>query len=62
MECLFTMTERKSRNEIARKIPDAKGKSVIDVLDGIEREIGSEAFRRIFRTLTCDGGNRVHEH
>ena len=55
-ECLFTMTERKSRNEIARKIPDAKGKSVIDVLDGIEREIGSEAFRRIFRTLTCDGG------
>lgn len=55
-ECLFTMTERKSRNEIARKIPNAKGKSVVNVLDDLEREIGSEAFRRIFKTLTCDGG------
>ncbi len=55
-ECLFTMTERKSRREIARKIPDAKGKSVVEALDKIEREIGSEAFRRIFITLTCDGG------
>ena len=55
-ECLFTMTERKSRNEIVRKMPDAKGKSTVDVLDEIERRIGSEAFRRIFITLTCDGG------
>ena len=26
-------------------------------LDEIERKIGSKAFRRIFRTLTCDGGS-----
>lgn len=56
-DCLFTMTERKSRNEIARKMPDAKGKSTVEILDGIEREIGSEAFRRIFITMTCDGGS-----
>ena len=55
-DCLFTMTERRSRNEIARKMPDAKGKSTVEVLDAIEREIGSEAFRRIFVTMTCDGG------
>lgn len=55
-DCLFTMTERKSRDEIAKKIPDAKSASVVAVLDRIEREIGSEAFRRIFVTLTCDGG------
>ena len=54
--CLFTMTERKSRNEIARKMPDAKGKSTVEVLDKIERKLGSEAFRRIFITMTCDGG------
>lgn len=56
-DCLLTMTERKSRNEIARKMPDAKGKSTVEILDEIEREIGSEAFRRIFITLTCDGGS-----
>lgn len=55
--CLFTMTERKSRNEIARKMPDAKGKSTVEVLDKIERKLGSEAFRRIFITMTCDGGS-----
>lgn len=54
-ECLFTMTERKSRKEIVKKIPDAKGKSVVEVLDRIEKEIGSKAFRKIFTTLTCDG-------
>ena len=56
-ECLFTMTERKSRKEIVRKIPDAKGKSVVEVLDKIEKEIGSKTFRKIFITLTCDGGS-----
>lgn len=55
-DCLFTMTERKSRKEIARKMPDAKGKSTVEVLDEIERKLGSEEFRRIFVTLTCDGG------
>ncbi len=55
--CLLTMTERKSRREIARKMPDAKGKSTVEVLDEIERKIGSEEFRRIFITLTCDGGS-----
>ncbi|MBQ9539621.1 MAG: IS30 family transposase [Treponema sp.] len=60
-ECLFTMTERKSRREIARKMPDAKGKSTVEVLDEIERQIGSEAFRRTFITMTCDGGTEFME-
>ena len=55
-QCLFTMTERKSRKEIARKMPDAKGKSTVEAIDKIEREIGSDAFRKIFITMTCDGG------
>ena len=55
-ECLFTMTERKSRNEIAHKMPDAKGKSTVELLDEIERKMGSNEFRRIFVTMTCDGG------
>ena len=56
-DCLFTMTERKSRKEIARKIPNAQSKSVVNRLDEIERKIGSKAFRKIFKTLTCDGGS-----
>lgn len=56
-ECLFTMTERKSRNEIARKMPDAKENSTVKTLDEIERRIGSENFRQIFKTMTCDGGS-----
>ncbi|MDY2925383.1 MAG: IS30 family transposase, partial [Treponema sp.] len=56
-ECLFTMTERKSRNEIVRKMPDAKGKSTVEILDEIERQMESETFRRTFITMTCDGGS-----
>lgn len=54
--CLLTMTERKSRNEIARKMPDSKGNSTVEILNRIERKIGAENFRRIFKTMTCDGG------
>ena len=49
------MTEKKSRRGIARKMPDAKRKSTLEILDEIERKIGSEEFRRIFITLTYDG-------
>ncbi len=55
-ECLFTMTERKSRKEIVRKMKDAKGKSTVEILDEIERRIGTVLFRKIFETMTCDGG------
>ena len=38
-------------------MPDAKGKSTVEILDEIERQMGSETFRRTFITMTCDGGS-----
>ena len=56
-ECLFTLTERKSRKEIAKKIKHSKSKNIVEELDKIERNIGSKKFRKIFVTMTCDGGS-----
>jgi IS30 family transposase len=55
-ECLLTMTERKTRTEISRKIPDRSAQSVVRALDILERELGSGDFRRLFRSITFDNG------
>ena len=55
-DCLFTMTERKTRKEKAEKMPNAKAESTVAYLNKMEREMGSERFRKTFKTLTCDGG------
>lgn len=56
-DCLFTMTERKSRIEIAARIPNSKSESVVKYLDRKERELGSAKFRKVFLSFTCDGGS-----
>lgn len=53
---MFTMTERKTRKEKAVKMPNAKAESTVSYLNKLEREMGSERFRKTFKTLTCDGG------
>jgi IS30 family transposase len=50
------MTERKTRTEISRKIPDRSAQSVVRALDILERELGSGDFRRLFRSITFDNG------
>ena len=54
--CLLTLTERKTKTEIARKIPDRTAASVTAEIDKIERQIGSSAFRKLFLTITPDNG------
>jgi len=54
--CLLTLTERKTRTEIARKIADRTAASVTTEIDKIERQIGSVAFRKLFRSITPDNG------
>ena len=54
--CLLTLTERKTKAEIARKIPDRTAASVTAEIDKIERQIGSVAFRKLFLTITPDNG------
>ncbi len=54
--CLLTLTERKTRAEIARKIPDRTAASVTAEMDKIERQMGSVAFRQLFLSITPDNG------
>lgn len=60
-ERLLTMTERKTRTEITRRIPDGSARSVVRALDAIERELGSRDFRRLFRSITFDNGSEFRD-
>lgn len=55
--CLLTLTERKSRREIIRKLPDRTQASVICAMDGLERQYGRKEFRQMFKTITVDNGS-----
>ena len=59
--CLLTLTERKSRVEITRKIPDRTAESVCAEFDGIERQIGSLRFRLLFKSITADNGTEFSD-
>ena len=54
---LLTMTERKNRCEIIRKLPDKSQESVIHELDVMERRIGRVEFKKRFKTITIDNGS-----
>jgi len=52
---LLVLSERKSRKEIIRKMPDKTQKSVLEALDGLEKKYGNR-FKEIFKTITVDNG------
>lgn len=54
--CLLVLTERMTRFELIRKIPDKSSASVVKAIDLIEKDIGTGMFRFIFKTITCDNG------
>ncbi len=54
---LLTMTERTSRREIIRKLPDKTQASVILALDVLERQLGRRQFQKTFKTITVDNGS-----
>jgi len=53
--CLLVMTERMSRHEIIRKIPERTQKAVVSALGKLEREKGS--IFKSMKSLTCDNGS-----
>ncbi len=59
--CLMTMTERKTRFEITRKIEDRTMKSVTHELDVLERQIGASLFQNMFKTVTGDNGSEFSD-
>lgn len=55
-EVLLVLTERKTREEIIRKIKSKSQCCVVRELDKLERKLGSKKFREKFKTITCDNG------
>lgn len=61
-ECLLVLTERQTREERIYKIKDRTAQSVLDKINEIEKEIGTEKFRSTFRTITTDNGGEFALH
>ncbi len=59
--CLLTLTERKSRVEITRKLPDRTAASVNAAFDAMERQIGHRRFCRLFKSITVDNGGEFSD-
>ena len=53
---LFTMTERKTRNEIIIGVPNRKAETIVKAVDALERKLGARKFRLIFKSITFDNG------
>lgn len=60
--CLLVFTERMTRDELIRMIPNKKCESVIKALDKLERELGAKNFRNTFKTITMDNGVEFLNH
>lgn len=53
---LFTITERKTRNEIIIGVPNRKAETIVKAVDALERKLGARKFRLIFKSITFDNG------
>lgn len=52
----LVMTERKTREEIVLLLKTHTAKAVVSALNRMEKQIGTEGFRKIFTTITVDNG------
>ena len=59
--CLMTLTERKTRFEITRRIGNRSAEALRKELDVLERQIGPTLFRQLFRTVTADNGGEFSD-
>lgn len=54
---LLSLTERKTRKQIIRKLKDRTQKAVAGAINGMERQMGQAAFRAVFKSITADNGS-----
>jgi len=59
--CLLTLTERKTRFEITRRIAHRTAEAVRKELAVLERELGPTLFRELFKTITADNGGEFSD-
>lgn len=53
---VLVLTERQTRQEITRKVPDKTDESVVAALDELERKYGAR-FKTVFKSITIDNGS-----
>ena len=58
---LLTLLFREFNFMIARLLPDKSSKSVKNELDNIEKIIGTELYKRVFKYILTDNGRRISE-
>ena len=56
-QCILTLTERKTRAEIIRKMPNAESTSVVNEINKMENTMGKDLFKKVFKSITADGGS-----
>jgi IS30 family transposase len=59
--CLMTLTERKTRFEITRRIGNRSAEALRNELDVLERQIGATLFKQLFRSVTADNGGEFSD-
>lgn len=59
---VLTITDRTGRSELAFKLPDKRAASVRMVFDKLERKLGKQRFREMFRSITTDNGPEFLEY
>lgn len=61
-ECVLTLVERQTRTFLAFKIKDKTHEAVKAVFDQLEKKLGCELFRVIFKTITFDNGKEFVQY
>lgn len=57
LPALLVLTERKTRKELVRLMPDKTASSVVNCIDRLEQSFGANAFKSLFRSITVDNGS-----
>jgi transposase, IS30 family len=57
---LLTITERKTRKELIRKLPDQSSESVMNALKILANDAG-DLFQTVFKSITADNGSEFSE-
>lgn len=52
-ECALTLTERKTRGEIIRKMPNAEARSVVEEINSLEASLGQGDFQETVQINNC---------
>ena len=60
-ETVLTLTERLTRLDIILKSPDKTAASTVRMLNRLERKLGSQTFREIFKSITFDNGTEFSD-